>query len=222
MKFLIFDAGPFISLSMSGLIYVLERLKKEFNGEFIITPEVKKEVIDRPLNNKRYELGGLRILDLFERGIIKNSNDFIKNNILEKETEKILNIANSSLKSDRAITLIQRGEASCLAFAKLCNCENAIVIDERTTRMLSENPENLKKMMESKLHTKLTININNLKEFKKLKFIRSPELLYIAYQKNLLNLKKEKNTLDAILYSVKYSGAAISPKEIEEIKKIAK
>jgi len=221
MKFLIFDAGPLISLSLNGMLYVIENLKKEFDGDFIITPEVKKEVVDRPLNTKKYELGGLRIKELLDKGILKASQSRVRNDLLEKETDLVLNIANSSLKAERNISLIQRGEASCLAFARLCNCESAIVIDERTTRMLSENPEGLCKIMESKLHVKITLNKQKIKDLKQFKFIRSTELLYIAYKKDLLNIKKDKKLLDAILYAAKYSGAAISQKEIEEIVRLA-
>lgn len=220
MNFLIFDAGPLISLSMSGLIYILERLKKDFKGEFIITPQVKREVIDRPLKNKKYELGGLRILDLLDRGILKISSRFVKDNILEKETYKILNLSNSSMFAEKSINLVQEGEASCLAFSKICNCENLIVIDERTTRMLIEDPEALRKIMENKLHTQISLKRTSLKELKNIQFIRSTELIYIAYQKNLLNLKKEKETLEAMLYSLKFSGASISEKEISDIKKL--
>ena len=42
-KVLIFDSGSLISLSINGLLEELKKLKKIFNGEFIITKEVKKE-----------------------------------------------------------------------------------------------------------------------------------------------------------------------------------
>ena len=54
MKYLIFDAGPIISLTMNGLLPILEKLKKVFDGEFILTPSVKSEVIDRPMRIKKY------------------------------------------------------------------------------------------------------------------------------------------------------------------------
>jgi len=226
MKYLILDAGPIISLTMNGLLDVLEKLKKEFNGEFVITPQVKIEVVDKPLKIKKYELEGVRVNDLLRKGVLKLSSKFISNSQLQKETRKILELANSSFVADKRmgnekIKLIQEGEASCLAFSKLCNCENVIVADERTVRMLAEAPENLKNIMEKKLHTKISMNQKNLKQLKSFKFIRSAELLYIAYKKNLIDLKKDKNLLDALLYAVKYKGAAISSDEITEIKGLA-
>ena len=151
------------------------------------------------------------------------STDFISNSELEKETKKILEIANSSFRSeqyDDKIHLIDSGEASCLAFSNLCGCDSAVVIDERTTRMLTEDPEDLKELMERKLHSKIKIDKNVIKNLKDLRFIRSSELLYIAYQRNLFDFKKDKILLDALLYGVKYKGAAISSKEIEEIKRM--
>ncbi|MEK6844901.1 MAG: hypothetical protein AABX44_01460, partial [Nanoarchaeota archaeon] len=61
MKVLIFDSGSLISLSMNGLLEELKKLKKIFNGEFIITKEVKKEVVDEPIKIKMYELEALKI-----------------------------------------------------------------------------------------------------------------------------------------------------------------
>lgn len=220
-KYLVFDAGPLISLTMNGLLGILEKLKKDFNGEFIITPSVKAEVIDKPLKIKKYEFEGVRIKDLLERGILKLSSDFISNGQLEKETARLLDIANSSFKSlGTNINLIHNAETSCLAFSNLCKCDNVIVIDERTTRLLVENPENLKKIFEKKLHSSVSVDNNKLKNLKDFRFIRSAELLYLAYERDLLDLKKDKTLLDSILYAVKYTGTSISSGEIEDIKNL--
>jgi len=140
--------------------------------------------------------------------------------------------------SGKKIKIIHDGEAACLAFSNLCGVKNVIVIDERTTRMLTEAPQNLEKMMERKLHTPLKMESSLLNELKKFKFIRSSELLFIAYKKNLISFahdsvpsklvtnmpfssgKKNKDVLDALLYGVKFKGAAISSAEIEGMKKL--
>ncbi len=219
-KFLIFDAGPIISLTMNGLLDVLEKLKKDFKGEFIITPQVKAEVIDRPLKIKKYELEGVKVKSLLDKGVLRLSSDFIANSRLNKEVVRIQNIANSIFRAEDKITLIHDGEASCLAFSRLCSCDSLIVIDERTTRMLSEAPEKLKGLMQKKLHMDIIVNEKSLREFGKFKFIRSAEVLYVAYKKNLFDLKKDKLLLDALLYGVKFKGAAISSREINEIKSL--
>src|SRR3989344_4289768 len=221
MKYLIFDSGPIISLTMSGLLPVLEKLKENFKGEFIMTHQVKQEVVDKPLKIKKYELEAIQVNTLLEKGIFKSSSNFFSNQKLELETNKILKMANGALrgvKDKSKINLLQGGEASCIAFARLCKCNNVIVIDERTTRLLSESPRSLHKLMERKLHTHLMLEESLIREFKHLKFIRSPELLFIAYKKNLIPMKKDKQLLDALLYGVKFKGAAISSGEIEEMK----
>ncbi len=219
-KFLIFDAGPIISLTMNGLLDILEKLKQNFNGKFIVTPQVKKEIIDRPSKIKKYELEAVRVKNLFDKGVLTDATEFVSVNFLKKETKKALDNANKALKANQRLNLIHEGEASCLAFSKICNKENVIVIDERTTRMISEDPEALQHLMEKKLHTKITLDNRRLKILKGFKFIRSSELLYIAYKKNLFEMPKTKQLLDALLYGVKYKGTAISSKEIEDIKKL--
>ena len=218
MKYIIFDTGPLISLTMNGLLPVLEKLRENFNGEFIITPHVKEEVIDRPMKIKKYKFEAIKIKNMINKKILKYSSDFISNNVLEREMKKIMKLGNGILRSQKngkKIPIIHKGEASCIAFAKLCKCENVIVIDERTTRLLAESPQNLKKLIERKVHTKLSIENSLAEEFKTFKFIRSSELMFVAYKKNLIPLKKDKQVLDALLYSLKYKGAAISSKEIE-------
>lgn len=220
-KFLIFDAGPLISLTMNGLLPILEKLKKEFNGDFILTPSVKRECIDRPLNIRKYELEALNIQNLLEKGVLTQSSKYIPNNKLLRETHKIMKNANTSFVADEKIQLIHEGEAACLAFSKLCKCENVIVMDERTTRLLIENPGNLKKLMERKLHTHISVKTQKLKNFENYKIIRSSELLFLAYKKNLFEIKKDKKLIDALMYGLKYKGTAISSREIDEMKNLA-
>jgi len=95
-----------------------------------------------------------------------------------------------------------------------------IVIDERTTRMLTEAPEDLERMMEKKLHTPLDADLKLLNELENIRFIRSAELLYVAWKKDLVPVGNNKDLLDALLYGVKFKGCAISSREIEEMKRL--
>ena len=63
-KILIFDASPLISFAMNGLLPELKSLKETFEGKFIITKEVKYEIIDRPITIKRFELEALKLQEL--------------------------------------------------------------------------------------------------------------------------------------------------------------
>ena len=223
-KAIIFDAGTIITLSMNGLLDVFKNLKEQFNGKFLITEDVEYEIITRPLKIKKFELGALEIKQLLDENVLElPSSVGIKDSVIQEKTRWLLDIANRTFfVKEKYIHLIDRGETSCLALSELLpkkGIENVISIDERTTRMLCEKPENLHKLLETKLHTKIRLKKENLAYFSKFKFIRSSELVYIAYKKNLVKLKNE-NVLDALLYAVKYKGCSISRNEIEEMKRL--
>jgi len=98
------------------------------------------------------------------------------------------------------------------------------VVDERTLRMLIEEPENLKELLNKKLGRKVTIDSSNLKQFQKLigevNVIRSSELLVVAFELGLLDKYADGNRrelLDGILWGVKLRGCSISSDEIYKI-----
>jgi len=222
MKILIFDSSTLISLAMNGLFEELKRLKKAFDGKFIITLEVKKEIIDRPLTIKRFELEALRLKGFFDEKVLEMPFSIgIKDAEITKKTEEILNVANKTfIGKGEGIKILDLGEASCLALSRILNdkgINNVIAVDERTMRMLIEKPENLAKLLGKKLHTQIISKRENFKSFRGFRIIRSAELVYIAYKKGLVNLHNGV-VLDALLYAVKYKGCAISEQEIDEIK----
>ena len=224
MKAIIFDSGVLISFTMAGLVPELRELKKIFDGKFIITKEVRKELVDKPINIKRFELEAMKIQQLLDDKVLELPESFnIGDSEIKKETNSILDIANNIFTTKRGpVKLIHFGESSCLALSKILNnkkVKNVIAVDERTTRMLGEKPENLKKLMERRLHSKIITKKENYKFFKNFKFIRSTELIYVAYKKKLVRFKKGP-VLDALLYALKFKGAAISGDEIREIKRI--
>lgn len=219
-KALIFDSSSIITLSLNNLLSLLVALKRKFKGGFFITPTVKQEVVDTPLNIKRFGLEALMISSM------------LKNKILElppldmnNETETIFERANHIFKADDEwIKIMHHGEASCLALYNLLRDRGykvALVIDERTTRMLCENPRNLQKLLEKKLHRKVITKDENLQSFKDFNIIRSTELCFVAYKKNLIKLPVSADkAIDALLYAAKYKGCAISSAEIEQAKKL--
>jgi len=221
---IVFDAGTLISFSMAGLLPELEELKKIFKGKFIISQKVKEEAIDRPMKIRRFQLEAIKIKTLLDEGILELPSVLgLDNKIIRTKANEILDKANTIFHGDeRDIHLIELGECTALAISQMLNdkkINNVIAIDERTTRSISETPGELKKYLEKRLHTTLTINHENLDFFKQFKFIRSTELIYVAYKKGLLRLKGIEN-LSAVLYALKYKGCAISGKEIQEIKNL--
>lgn len=218
-KALIFDTSSLITLALSDLLYVLEPLKKVFKGEFLITSDVKAEIIDRPIQERRFMLEALFFKKLFDTGVLS----LYKKDSIEKEREKFLELSNTTFKSDNeSIKMVHGGEASCLALYKVVPAnKKAVVIDERTTRMLCEAPENLRKLLESKLHKKIDANINNYSAFENIKIFRSCELVLMAYKFGIINLPAKKQTIiEALMYATKFKGCTVSNKEIEAAKKI--
>ena len=221
MKHLIFDAGPLINFSMNGILPLLERLKNSFEGDFLITKEVKEEIIDRPSNIKRFQLGALKLKQLFNKGIIKHGNITPQQvEQLRKKRTYLMDLANSTYRArGKNIHIIDKGEAAALAFSLTINEDNVLVIDERTTRMLCENPENLRRLLQKKLKTNVTAKVQNYKEFKGFKIIRSAELIYIAHKKQLIQLD-DPNAYEAMLYGIKYKGCSVSFREIEQLRRL--
>jgi hypothetical protein len=224
MKAIIFDSSTLISFAMNGLLDYIRELRKIFDGKFLLTDDIKKEIIDTPLTIKRFKLEGLMLQQLLNEGVLEMySSEGISKSELDNETKRIMDISNSTfINKGKNINMIHTGEASCLALSRLLakkGIMNVVAVDERTMRMLCERPENLKRLMEKKLHIKLQANTKNYEEFKGFEIIRSTELIYVAYKKKMIKIKNGM-LLDAILYALKFRGCSISDEEINEIKKL--
>lgn len=221
MKYIVFDSGPLINFSMNGSLPLLRKLKKVFNGKFLITEKVKTETMDYPEKIRRFELGALQLESLFNEGVLElpKFNQKQKEQ-LRKESEEIMTLANSTfMAKGKNLHLIHEGEATTLALAHILKEPSVIAVDEKTIRMMCENPENLRKLLQKKLRTPVNSNKKNYDFFKKFKVIRSTELVYIANKKKLLDLK-DPRALKAMLYAMKYKGCAVSKEEIEEMARL--
>lgn len=232
MKALVFDASSIITLSMNGLLDYLRLLKKEYKGKFFIPKSVKKEVVDKPLNTKRFKLEGLRVLDTIKDGYI----EIYYNKKIDKLTKELLYLSNHIYQAHgNWIRILQEGEIGALALCLYLNAD-AFVVDERTMRMLIEEPDNLAELLSKKLRTKISVNDKNLSKFKaisnEVKIIRSVELMSVAFEKGMLdkysarvgkklsdkNLRRE--LLDGLLWGLKLRGCAISVDEINKMTRL--
>ena len=226
MKSLIFDAGPIISLATNNLLWILEPLKKEFNGKFYITEFVKRELVDNPLETKKFKFEAIQVEKLIENQIL----EVIDNSFIREKTPILLNFANEIFRAyDNYIKIVHYAEISVIATA-LNQGAQAIVLDEKTTRYLIENPKLVAEILRKTLHTPIYINENNLKEFRNtvgtIKTIRSIELVTVAYERGMLDKyvtripNARKNLLESVLWGVKLNGCAVSKEEIEQIVKL--
>ncbi|MFH1802779.1 MAG: hypothetical protein ABH864_05030 [archaeon] len=224
MKILVLDSGTLINLSMNGLLYILPELKKLTGVRLAITSDVKYETVDRPAGVPRFELGALRIKELISSGTLEMPEAFsISNESVKLETKALMDIANNTVEArGKFIRIVSDAEMSCLALSKQLTekgIENIIGVDERTTRILSEKPENLQKLMSKRLHFNVTLEKNNFTQFRNFRFIRSTELVYVAYKKGVLKLKDPK-ALEAGLFATKFKGSSVSFDEINVLKKL--
>ena len=229
MKSLIFDAGPIISLTMNNLLWVLRDLKKRFNGDFYITSGVKREIIDVPLNNKKFKFEAIQVMQLIDDGTLK----VIENDNIRHSTYKLIEKANNIFYAhDHPIKILHFGEVSIIAAANYLKCKT-LALDEKTTRLIIENPRKLKYILEKTLRTHIHTDVKNLNDFRKyvknFKVIRSVELLTSAFELGILDKFKDglknvddKNKLlvEGVLWGVKLSGCAVSEKELRQIVKI--
>jgi hypothetical protein len=225
-KVIIFDSSTIINFTMNGLLTEFRELKRIFNGRFIVPKEVKEEIVDKPMQIKRFELEALKIKELFEEKILELPNAMgLDEAKISSKTKDLMNIANNTFSGRQSpIHIIDSGETACLVLSTMLSekgTKNIISVDERTIRLLAEKPENLLDIFRSKLHTQITSKKENYKFFSGFKFIRSAELIFMAYTKGLVKLKNGV-VLDALLYALKFNGCSISDEEINEIKKLAK
>lgn len=223
-KVIIFDASILITFAMNGLLPEFRELKKIFPGKFIITEAVRKEAVNNPMKIRKFELEALRIKRLFEEKILELPQSVgVDGGEIMTLTNKLLDEANTLFQNQKKnIHIIDVGEASCLALSRILDSkkiENVMAIDERTMRMLCEKPENLRKLLEKKLHTKINYQKLQNKSFSNCRIVRSAELIYLAWKKGLVRLKGAR-VLHALLYAVQFKGCSISHEEIEEIERL--
>ncbi len=226
MRAIIFDSSTIISLALNNFLWILQPLKEKYQGEFYITESIKKEIIDRPFQIKRFKLESIQISNELNKGTLKVYTE----QDLTKEIQELDTIANHIFQGkNNFLKIIDEGELTALALAKKINAQ-ALVIDERTTRLLIESPASLNSLFRKKFNEDIKIDQKNLKQFKQMvgniPIIRSVELSIAAYELGILdnylpqkNQQTKRDLLDALLWSMRFKGCAISEKEMQEILK---
>jgi len=228
MKTLIFDSGPIISLTTTNLLWILEELRKKFNGIFVIPQGVKRELVDRPLETRRFKFEALQVESLIEQKTFMAAMD----EAVTSRAHQLLILANSILSAHgQNIKIVQIGEMETLAAAILYKAD-AIVVDERITRTLLENPEGLQRLMEKRLHMQLKLNDKALHDFEEatrhIIVLRSIELVTVAYELGLLDKyvvkipNARQELIESILWGVKMNGCSVTEDEINLIVKSQK
>jgi hypothetical protein len=229
MKALIFDSGPIISLTLNNLLWILEPLQHRFEGKFYITEAVKKEIIDHPLQTRRFKFEAFQVLKMIKEGVI----EVYDSPTLHQQTSQALDLANTiyAIKGQR-LKMLHYAEMSVLIACKELSA-NAAVVDERTTRLLLENPTRIAELLQKRMHATPFVDAPRLSairsQFKGLHIIRSTELAAIAYEKGILKdyvadsswvEHPKQELLESILWGLKMNGCSIPEKEINQLLKI--
>lgn len=230
-KMLILDSGPLISLTTNNLLWTIKVLSQKTGVQMAIGPAVKEELVDKPLKTKKFELEAFQVVRHIQEGTLK-----VLNAPDSKLVYDVLNVCNNTFEAKgNPIKIVHYAEIEAIMVAKELGT-NHVAIDERTARMLIEDPEGLKNLLESRLHTKIKVNQKNLKNikqmFKNIKVIRSTEMMLVAYKMGFFNEniqfmksvgpipKNKVNSafVDGLLWGLKIRGTAISRQEIDQLK----
>lgn len=222
-KLLVFDAGPVISLTTNSLLWILSPLRQKFGGDFLIPQAVKKELVDRPFGTKKFKFEAIQV----EREIEARTLKIIKDDAVRVEGKRLCDIANSIFEANgHFLNIVQSGEMESCAATTMFEAD-AFVTDERITRLLVENPDGLKALLEKRLHARIKMNDGALGEFQQrtrhIRIVRSVELVSMAYELGLLDKfvvelpRAREELLEGVLWGVKLNGCAVSESEIKQI-----
>jgi len=218
---IICDSSSLISLADSCLLPALRTIKDHLKGNIYISPRVEGESITRPRGIKEYSLAALRLKQALADGTIT----LIDSGRADAETAQIMNHANRIFSiGKKPMKILHEGEAEMLALAKELDVSN-ILMDERTTRMLTESPDALKKHFEKEFRQTVRVSESDLQWFtritKDISIFRSSEIVVAAYELGFFRKYRgtEKEMLKAALYALKFAGCGISFKEIENFLK---
>ncbi|HIH18913.1 TPA: hypothetical protein HA225_02965 [Candidatus Micrarchaeota archaeon] len=214
---MICDASSLISLTDSCFIHALYFLKRRYKGNFIIPPSVEYECVQHPMHMKMHSIHAIRLKRAINEGVIE-----VVDADIGKKVQEIRWTANNLFYAQGTpLRLLQEGETEMLALSREIGVDN-LLIDERTTRMLAEDPESLRQHLEEELRRPITVDEENLSSIARLtkgiRFFRSSELLLLAYEKGYFADygKLKEDAIEASLYKLKYSGCAVGFGEISD------
>jgi len=189
---------------------------EKFSGklQLIVPPAVRKEIVENPSHSKKYGFKAYQMNNYFEDNLLHVYPGDIK-----KEAGLILNYANNVFEhKNRAIKLIHAGEAEALACLNQTD-DKTFLVDERTMRLLIEDPLKLQDYMEHTMKKKVIVDHKALEKFQEftqgIKVIRSSELAVYAYENKWFDHQATEKTLGDMLYALKFAGCSITQEEIK-------
>ncbi len=219
MARLVLDSSALISLAESCTLSALAFLKEKAAAEFLAPGAVYKECVDNAEKIKRYGFSAIRIAKLFEDGIVKEAE------VEKASTDEILGVANKLFSvSGKPLELIQLGESECMG---LLGSEKNLVIDEKTLRLLIEDPNKLRVLLKDEYEDKIEISADSLAKWQQMtrgiKVLRSAELLAVAAKKGYFDsFKSERsNALKFSIYALRGVGCSLTKEELTDYEGIS-
>ena len=216
---IVVDSSSIITISDNCMIKVVRNLAQISGIKFVLPESVYEESVVRPLSIKRYELNAVRIKDAVQDGyisVVRTTQSVARAmDEIGEASDRICTAGGKALK------LIQRGETEALALANELGVKT-VLVDERTTRMLVEEPQNMHGVLERRHERKIVINPDAAHRFmgmfENFKIVRSVELIALAYESGAFGeeLHKSREALEASLWAAKYAGCAVSEDEIRK------
>ncbi|MCK4319570.1 hypothetical protein KAW38_03300 [Candidatus Micrarchaeota archaeon] len=212
------DSSSLISFTDSCLVKALSFLKSK-GARFFIPPSVLYESVTHPLELKMraYRFSAIKLKDY----INKNRIEVVKLGE-DNKRKQFMKLCNELFYArGRPLKLVHLGEAEMIMLAKETGVKN-LMMDERTTRLIIEDPMLLKEHLQKELRVNIMANKNNLQKIHNItqgmKIFRSTEILAYAYEKGFFKSygELEGDAVESALYSLKYSGCSIGFNEIEE------
>jgi len=208
---LVFDTGPLISLSKTCLLGVLDHI----DADFLITPAVYREIYLHPVRKKMYAWSARLIENYIGRKIKIRGLSAAELSLVE-ELDSLLNSAFYT--SRGPLKILHPGELEAAVLSS--RTDKILIMDERTLRLVIEDPDLLRSRLARKIHGWVKVDRHRLEDgrqiIKDLFVVRSADLVAYAYEKGFLRwMKNDREALRSALYALKYGGCALSEGEIE-------
>ncbi len=211
-KKIIMDTSTLISLTMTCSSNIFSELKNKFS--FAIPKTVYTESVLKPKENQKFHLSALRLSKIISETPFEIASPTAQE---KQKTELFLSAANSLFSiENKNLNILQRAETEA---AVLADSRNALLAsDERTLRLLLENPFLLREVLEKRYGEDIEMDRSFLEKIsflKNLRIVRSSELLVSVFLKDKKILtKEEKEFLEASLFALKFAGASLTDEEI--------
>ena len=218
------DSSTLIALAETGTLDALAFLKKQNGARFFVPPAVVFESIEHPEQIQRFAFSAFRIEKALKDGWIERT----PSRTAPSKTQEILQYANAVFSvNGQNLKVLHQGEAEALAAYKEMQ-SNAILVDEKTTRLFIEDAGLLQQSLEQEYRGRIKINQKALDALKRMlqgmNAIRSTEILAIAFEHGYFDGfgPNADAAFHSALYAVRNAGCSITTHELLEYQELRK